>query len=166
MYRRPKAISKAKAKSKSLAEQGSGHGKNPIPAQLMKLRGEMIRNPFVKDSPTTDFKNEKSTCLAFFKEDKIPKCIVEPCIVSELPSSYPICNKFGHAPEQCPWRRLLPLSVTQVSKGYEINGWRVHILWCSFCNEIGSQNAQSGTKKKDKETDSWEEFFFPEDKDS
>ncbi|KAB2628406.1 hypothetical protein D8674_033201 [Pyrus ussuriensis x Pyrus communis] len=65
---------------------------------------------------------EKNPSPAFYKEDKIPKCIVEPRIVSELPSSCPICTKFGHTPEQCPWRRRLPFGVTQVGKGYEIYG--------------------------------------------
>ncbi|CAN6720147.1 unnamed protein product [Malus baccata var. baccata] len=190
MYRRTKATSKAKAKSKSLAGQGSGKGKNPIPAQSTKLRGE-IRSPFetkkekkaaVKDSPTIHLKNvkaaadslaqiqleEKSTSPALFKEDKIPKCIVEPRIVSELPSSCPICTKLGHASEHCPWRRRLPFGVTQVGKGYEIYGRRVNILWCSFCNEIGHHwfsECPEWNKKKE-ETDPWEEFFFPEDKDS
>nr|XP_028963209.1 uncharacterized protein LOC114826659 isoform X1 [Malus domestica] len=190
MHRRPKATSRAKAKSKSLAGQGSGHAKNPIPAQPTKLRGE-IRSPFekkkerkaaVKDSPTTHLKNvkavadslaqiqleEKGTCPAFSKEDKIPKCIVEPRIVSELPSSCPICTKFGHAPEQCPWRRRLPFGVTQVGKGYEIYGRRVHILWCSFCDEIGHHRTSECLKpnKKIEKTRLWKEFFFPEDKDS
>ncbi|CAN6584520.1 unnamed protein product [Malus baccata var. baccata] len=183
MYRRTKATSKAKAKSKSLAGQGSGKGKNPIPAQSTKLREtKKEKKAAVKDSPTIHLKNvkaaadslaqiqlkEKSTSPALFKEDKIPKCIVEPRIVSELPSSCPICTKLGHAPEHCPWRRRLPFGVTQVGKGYEIYGRRVNILRCSFCNEIGHHwfsECPEWNKKKE-ETDPWEEFFFPEDKDS
>ncbi|TQE06277.1 hypothetical protein C1H46_008126 [Malus baccata] len=136
----------------------------------------------VKDSMTTDLKNvkaiadsltqlqleEKNICPAFFKEDKIPKFIVKPRIVSELPSSCPICTKFDHAPEQCPWRRRLPFGVTQVGKGYEIYRRSVNILWCSFCDEIGDHRISECAEwnKKKGETDSCEEFFFPEDKES
>ncbi|CAN6720139.1 unnamed protein product [Malus baccata var. baccata] len=123
----PKPDKKIETIYKSLAEQGSGHGKNPIPAQPTKLQGE-IRSPF-------------GIC--------------------------PICTKFGHAPEQCPWRRRLPFSVTQVGKGYEIYRRSVNILWCSFCDEIGDHRISECAEwnKKKGETDSWEEFF-PEDKES
>ncbi|CAN6584523.1 unnamed protein product [Malus baccata var. baccata] len=135
----------------------------------------------VKDSPMNHLKNvkaaadslaqiqleEKSTSPALFKEDKIPKCIVEPRIVSELPSSCPICTKLGHASEHCPWRRRLPFGVTQVGKGYEIYGRRVNILWCSFCDEIGHRTSECPElNKKIEKTRLWEEFFFPEDKDN
>ncbi|RXH92297.1 hypothetical protein DVH24_033193 [Malus domestica] len=125
----------------------------------------------VKDSLKTHLKNvkavanslaqiqleEKSTSPAFFKENKIPKSIVEPRIVSELPSSCPICTKFGHAPKQCPWRGCLPFCITQVGKGNEIYGRRISHHRISEC---------PGWNQKKEETDSWEEFFFPEDKDS
>nr|XP_028963207.1 uncharacterized protein LOC114826658 [Malus domestica] len=182
MYRRTKGTSKAKDKSKSLAGQGFGKGKNPIPTQSTKLREKKKeKKAVVKDSPTIHLKNvkaaadllaqiqleEKSTSPALFKEDKIPKCIVEPRIVSELPSSCPICTKLGHAPEHCPWRRRLPFGVTQVGKGYEIYGRRVNILWCSFCDEIGHRTSECPEpNKKIEKTRLWEEFFFPEDKDN
>ncbi|CAN6720128.1 unnamed protein product [Malus baccata var. baccata] len=173
-----------KAKSPAGGPGRSAKGKNLIPAQLTNLHfydKKKEKKAGVKNSPTIELKNvkavvdslarlqleEKNPSPAFYKEEKNPKCIVEPRIVSEFLSSCPICTKFGHTPEQCFWMRHLIFDVTQVGKGYEIYGWHVHILWCSFCDEIGHHRTLECPKpdKKNETTRLWKEFFFPEDKD-
>ncbi|RXH92315.1 hypothetical protein DVH24_033211 [Malus domestica] len=96
---RPKEA-RSKAKSPAGGPGGSAKGKNPIrtqPTNLGFYDKKKEKKAAVKDSLTTDLTNvkavadslaqlpleEKNPSPAFYKEDKIPKCIVEPRIVSD-----------------------------------------------------------------------------------
>ncbi|CAN6578501.1 unnamed protein product [Malus baccata var. baccata] len=138
---------------------GSTEGEDPIPTQPTKLRREIDayknkEKEYVKDSVMTRLTKveaaqdsqtqhqleEKNTPQGWLEEDILSKgppiCII--ARPPEFPSSCAICTKPGHWPNQCPWRRQVPYGITQVGKGYVVDGRRAIRLNCAYCHETGT----------------------------
>ncbi|KAB2599964.1 hypothetical protein D8674_010235 [Pyrus ussuriensis x Pyrus communis] len=112
-----------------LARLDSGRGKNP--AQPAELRDEKKETKAVEssmsklqlgdDTPTSKKKRYRESKKKRYRESKKCHSQNQHCAV---------CLKDGHLQHLCPYRKRVPLGVTEVGKGY--------ILICRTCGLVGN----------------------------